>query len=251
MVDFHFLSEARESFCRMKMKLFMAMLPAMSALGSPLAHADGDAPIYLHKALNGNRVYTDSVPRRATSYIQINTTISGLGRPVAKAATSVAAPTSASVSCMGLTAAKIETRASSFQALIDKYATEHGVKPALIRAVMRVESCFDQYAVSRAGARGLMQLMPQTAAHLGVRDSFDANENVNGGVRYLKMMLERFDQNTKLALAAYNAGPGAVMNHKGIPPFPETRSYVRRVFADYQKNVSRELIDVGKTPSPA
>ncbi|MEK6805034.1 MAG: lytic transglycosylase domain-containing protein [Pseudomonadota bacterium] len=212
-------------------KTGVRLLLAAGLLAGPLAYA-GDE-IYMYKKGNGVRVYTDRIPRH-TAYVRIENT----GRPTASA------------SCMGLTPSKLETRASSFQTLINKYAARHDVKPALVRAVMRVESCFDPRAVSRSGARGLMQLMPQTAAHLGVRDSFDANENVDGGVRYLKMMLERFNQNTKLALAAYNAGPTAVTDHKGIPPFPETQTYVKRVLADYQKNVSRELADA-KTLPPA
>ncbi len=229
----------------MRIRLFTAFLPAMSALASPLAQAE--APIYLYKALNGNRVYTDSVPLRASSY----TTFTLPGRPAAVPVRKTKVTASSAVSCMGLSQAKLETRAANYHSLIQKYASAHGVKAALIRAVMRVESCFNPNAVSRTGARGLMQLMPQTAAHLGVRDSFDANENVDGGVRYLKMMLVRFNQNTNLALAAYNAGPGAVATHKGIPPYPETRTYVQRVLADYQNNVSRELVEPGKKPSPA
>jgi soluble lytic murein transglycosylase-like protein len=101
---------------------------------------------------------------------------------------------------------------------------------------MRVESCFDPRAVSRTGARGLMQLMPETAAQFGVADSFDAEQNISGGVRYLSQLLSRFKNNTRLAIAAYNAGPSAVDAYRGIPPFPETRSYVKRVYAEYRSN---------------
>jgi soluble lytic murein transglycosylase-like protein len=219
-------------FAKNVMRVLLAASALASLLVGPLAYADSS--IYMYKKGDGSRVYTDRIPRHA-AFVKIENT----GR----------AP--ASASCMGLTPAKLETRASSYQALIQKYATAHGVKPALVRAVMRVESCFDRRAVSRSGARGLMQLMPQTAAILGVRDSFDANENVNGGVRYLKMMLQRFNQNTKLALAAYNAGPTAVTDHNGIPPFPETQTYVKRVLADYQKNLSREVADAAKNAAPA
>ncbi len=213
-------------------KKFMLVVLATNVLAGSLAHAE--SAIYLYKQADGSRTYSDRMPRRG-GYVRIENT----GRPTASA------------SCLGLTPAKLETRAANFQALIQKYAAEHGVKPALVRAVMRVESCFDPRAVSRSGARGLMQLMPQTAAHLGVRDSFDTKENISGGVRYLKMMLERFNQNIKLALAAYNAGPTAVTNHKGIPPFPETQTYVKRVLADYQKNLTREIAEADKNSPPA
>ncbi len=190
----------------------------------------GDA-IYMYKRPDGSRAYTDRVPRHA-AYVKIENT----GRPTASA------------SCLGLTPAKLEARAASYQHLIQKYAQRHEVPAALVRAVMRVESCFDRRAVSRSGARGLMQLMPQTASLLGVDDSFDASQNVDGGVRYLKMMLERFNQDTRLALAAYNAGPTAVSDHRGIPPFPETQTYVKRVLADYRKNQNRERVELAANP---
>ena len=112
---------------------------------------------------------------------------------------------------------------------IREAAGRYGVPEALVRAVIRVESGFNSRAVSRKGARGLMQLMPGTASMLGVRDSFDPRQNIEGGVRHLRGLIERFGNDFKLALAAYNAGEQAVMNHRGIPPYPETRDYVTRV----------------------
>ena len=181
--------------------------------------ASADSSIYLYKQGNGVRAYTDRKPAH-TAYVVIEKT----GRPTATA------------SCIGATPTSLAARASNYSPLILKYAAAHGVQPALVRAVMRVESCFDQRAISRAGARGLMQLMPGTAAQLGVRNSFDPEQNIAGGVRYLSMMLERFHQDMNLALAAYNAGPEAVAEHHGIPPFAETRSYVKRVIAAYRQN---------------
>jgi hypothetical protein len=112
---------------------------------------------------------------------------------------------------------------------IREAAERHGVEEGLIRAVIRVESGFNSRAVSPKGARGLMQLMPGTASMLGVRDSFDPRQNIDGGVRHLRGLIDRFGSDLKLALAAYNAGEQAVMNHGGVPPYRETRDYVTRI----------------------
>jgi soluble lytic murein transglycosylase-like protein len=112
---------------------------------------------------------------------------------------------------------------------IREAAERYGVEEALIKAVIRVESAFNSRAVSPKGARGLMQLMPGTASMLGVRDSFDPRQNIDGGVRHLRGLIDRFGSNLKLALAAYNAGEQAVVNHGGIPPYRETRDYVTRI----------------------
>lgn len=123
-----------------------------------------------------------------------------------------------------------ETR---FDPLIVSAARRQGVEPALVKAVIAVESNFDPYAVSKKGAQGLMQLMPQTAESLGVRDVFEPRENVVGGTRYLRMMLDRYGDVSR-ALAAYNAGTRAVDRYRGIPPYRETRDYVARVLTYYR-----------------
>jgi hypothetical protein len=112
---------------------------------------------------------------------------------------------------------------------IREAAERYGVEEGLIRAVIRVESGFNSRAVSPKGARGLMQLMPGTASMLGVRDSFDPRQNIDGGVRHLRGLIDRFGSDLTLALAAYNAGEQAVVNHRGIPPYRETRDYVTRI----------------------
>lgn len=112
---------------------------------------------------------------------------------------------------------------------IAKYSNEFGVDPDLVRAVIHAESDYNHLAVSRAGAMGLMQLMPGTAGDVGVNDAFDPEHNVRGGTKYLAMMLDQFQNNVKLAVAAYNAGPHNVTKYRGIPPFEETRTYVKRV----------------------
>jgi soluble lytic murein transglycosylase-like protein len=108
-------------------------------------------------------------------------------------------------------------------------AERHGLSEQLVTAVIRVESGFNPRAVSPKGAQGLMQLMPATASQLGVRNVFDVAENIDGGVRHLRGLIERFENNLSLALAAYNAGERAVLQYGGIPPYPETEQYVARI----------------------
>lgn len=120
-----------------------------------------------------------------------------------------------------------------YDEVITKASRKFRVEPSLIKAVIRAESGFDQKAVSHKGAQGLMQLMPDTAHRMEVADPFDPEENILGGTRYLSLMLERFQNNLQLALAAYNAGPERVEEYRGIPPFAETRSFVERVLRYY------------------
>jgi len=122
-----------------------------------------------------------------------------------------------------------ETSHHQFASDIREISSRHGVDPSLVESVIRAESDFNPTAVSRTGARGLMQLMPKTAVMLGVRDSFNPRENIEGGVRHLRYLLDRYPGNVPLAVAAYNAGEGAVDAHRGIPPFAETQQYVQRV----------------------
>jgi hypothetical protein len=112
---------------------------------------------------------------------------------------------------------------------IDAASRLYQVSPDLVRAVISVESEFDQWAVSSKGARGLMQLMPATARRLGVLDSFDARQNIFGGTQYLRILIDQFAGDTTLVLAAYNAGEGAVQRYRGVPPYRETRGYVQKV----------------------
>ena len=124
----------------------------------------------------------------------------------------------------------------AYEEIIQEAAAEYDIDAALIRAVMQAESAFHPYAVSRAGAEGLMQLMPELADEMGVTDSFDPRENIMGGVRYLKRLLEYHNGDLDLALASYNAGPGNVQRYGGVPPFRETRNYVRTIKALYKRS---------------
>jgi soluble lytic murein transglycosylase-like protein len=116
---------------------------------------------------------------------------------------------------------------------ITEASNRYGVPDRLVTAVIRAESGFNPHAVSRKGAQGLMQLMPATASGLGVRNSFDPRENIHGGVRHLRALIDRFPGNLPLAIAAYNAGEKAVLTYGGIPPYPETQDYVGKVMRFY------------------
>ena len=117
----------------------------------------------------------------------------------------------------------------AYDDIIQEAAAEYDMDPNLIHAVMQAESAFHPYAVSRAGAEGLMQLMPELSDEIGVNDAFDPRENIMGGARYLKRLLDHYDGNIDLALASYNAGPGNVERYGGVPPFRETRNYVKTI----------------------
>jgi soluble lytic murein transglycosylase-like protein len=144
---------------------------------------------------------------------------------------------------------KIEIESSQFHAtlseqelepVIRRHSSQQQLHPALIRAVIKAESDFDPRAVSRSGAIGLMQLMPQTAMRMDVRDMYDPDDNVGGGAKYLRQLLNRFHGNLPLALAAYNAGENAVERYQALPPFDETRQYVRKVLRYYRTFLVRD-----------
>jgi len=127
----------------------------------------------------------------------------------------------------------------AIQALVEKTAKDYNVSPALVNSVISVESGFDPQALSWKGAQGIMQLMPATARRFGVSDAFDVKQNVEGGVRYLRFLQDTF-KDDKLAIAAYNAGEGAVAKYNGIPPYRETVDYVRKVGEQYERAKENE-----------
>lgn len=128
---------------------------------------------------------------------------------------------------------KVSGSKANILGYIKEACEKFGVEEKLIKAVVKQESGFNPNAVSRTGAKGLMQLMPKTASALGVKDVFNPKENIEGGVKYLKQMLDKYNGNKILALAAYNAGPGAVDKYSGVPPYKETQNYVKSILAQY------------------
>ena len=130
--------------------------------------------------------------------------------------------------------ASFKNSRENIEGLIEKYAQKNNLDPDFIKAVVKQESGFNPDATSKCGAMGLMQLMPNTAKGLGVTNAYDPEQNIEGGVKYLKSMLNRFNNDPKLALAAYNAGPGAVQKYGDVPPYRETQNYVKNILASYE-----------------
>jgi soluble lytic murein transglycosylase-like protein len=134
------------------------------------------------------------------------------------------------------------SRRIDYDLIIREYAQLYDVEPALVKAVIRAESGFNRMAISPKGARGLMQLMPKTARLYGVRNVYDPRENIRGGVRHLRMLLDRYRNNVPHVLAAYNAGEAPVERYRGIPPYRETRQYVSRVLRYRQQYLREERL---------
>ena len=173
--------------------------------------------VYVYEMPNGSRLITD-VQRRGDDYrlIKEYSTTPYRNAPAEPAP---------------WTARPIESR---YDGLINEVANSYRLEPALIKAVVHVESAFDPYALSRAGAMGLMQLMPETAARYELsRDQFDPRRNITAGVSHLRDLVEQFNGNVRFALAGYNAGARAVEKHRGVPPYAETKTYVDRVMKLY------------------
>ena len=132
-------------------------------------------------------------------------------------------------------ASRRKVRDRNIEEIVAEAANKYALPRSLVRAVARAESALNPFAVSAKGAQGVMQLMPGTALELGVQNAFDPAQNIDGGARLLRQLLEKYEGRVAEALAAYNAGAGAVSKHRGVPPYAETRGYIRRVVKDFEK----------------
>ena len=200
----------------MKTALFLAFL---TALLTPLS---ADAQIYAWHDVNGTLVLSD--------------------RKLNEGAMTYTVPEASGIRT---TKTALAEYSHTYDSLVEEHASHHALRPELVRAVIQVESGFNPMARSPKGAMGLMQLMPATAKRLGVRNAYDPGENIRGGCAYLRQLLDRYDGNEQLALAAYNAGEGAVDRHgRNIPPFQETQDYVKKVgrITDVQQASLRQRI---------
>lgn len=146
-------------------------------------------------------------------------------------------------SCLSMGKSRLNKRAKPYQASITKYAKRYTVDADLIKAVIAAESCYNRTAVSPKNAQGLMQLIPATAERFGVSNTFNADQNIRGGTRYLRFLIKRYKGNLPKAIASYNAGEGAVDRYKGIPPYKETQKYVKNVLRIYGKLSGRFIAD--------
>lgn len=192
-------------------------------LALTLTGGDAVAAIYVYQLPDGSRMITDhALNGRNYRLVRIGETANGAGQ--------LAAANNPQF---------FRADPSAYDRLIARLAAEHKVDFALVKAVMHVESAFNPYAKSSKGALGLMQVMPQTAQRYGTRDIHDPIENVRVGVQHLRYLLRLFNNKRSLALAAYNAGEHAVQRHRGIPPYPETQNYVKKVMR-FERQYSRK-----------
>ena len=217
--------------CRMVgILLATLVLCSISARGQIVSYSDSD----------GKRVFVNAEPALMVHHVKM------LQRGFTPLA---GAPRGLSATSPELGAAQLANR-QKIEVMIREVSARYNVDPALIRAVIETESNWNSTAISRKGALGLMQLVPGTARQLGVNNAFDPKQNLDGGVRYLHTLLERYNGDLDRALAAYNAGPGAVDRAKGVPQFRETREYVRKVTDSYNRPGSNRLPRASSAPRP-
>lgn len=190
------------------------------------------AEVYVYEMPDGSRVITDHpINAKHSRVVRVAPDVKGAGKLAAQKNSPV-----------------FRENSSTYDRLIRRYADEHGVDFALVKAVMQVESSFNPYAVSSKGARGLMQIMPETASRYGVRDIYNPVENIRAGAQHLRYLSEVFNNKLYLVIAAYNAGENAVKQHQGIPPFEETQMYVRKVM-QYQRQYTPRYTTLAATPA--
>ncbi len=190
--------------------------------------------VYVYEMPDGTRVITDHpINTKHSRVVRVTPDVKGAGKLAAQKNSPV-----------------FREEASTYDRLIRRYADEYGVDFALVKAIMTVESAFNPYAVSGKGARGLMQMMPSTAARYGVTDIYNPVENVRAAAQHLKYLFDTFGNKPVLVIAAYNAGENAVKQYRGIPPYEETRNYVKKVLAYQQQYRPRyRYITIATNPS--
>lgn len=186
---------------------------AMGLLAVFVAGGAAQAAVYVYEMPDGSRVITDHpINAKHSRVVRVTPGVKGAGKLAAQKNSPV-----------------FREDPSTYDRLIRRFAEEHGVEFALVKAIMQAESAFNPYAVSHKGARGLMQMMPSTANRYGVRDIYNPVENIRAGVKHLKYLSDMFDNKYSLVIAAYNAGENAVKQYRGIPPYEETQNYVKKV----------------------
>jgi Transglycosylase SLT domain len=236
----------------------LCFAPAQAGTNAPITPATDDsghkvyvndietpAPKQTFRSQQNRLVYWSSTQRRWKTVPHAN--VQAAKSAAAEVDQYLERPTQNSSQPDGLTQREIDEA-------IDQAAARHNVDPNLVRALVKVESNFNPNAVSRKGAMGLMQLMPQTARQLNLKNPFDPQQNIDAGVRHLKQLLDNYGGDVRLSLAAYNAGSGAVARSRGVPNFAETRNYVRRITSlyggglgsSYFGSASREPVRVGR-----
>lgn len=199
------------------MRSSILVVTLLSAIIVSPSDALASGYIYVYKQPDGNYLFTDrGVVRK--NYRLVRRLISPSGH----------------ASCTGVSTTSMLSQTRAYTHSIEKIALADHLDPLLISAIVSVESCYDAHAVSSAGARGLMQLMPTTAKQMGVQQLYNPKSNLDAGMRYFKSLMNQFSDNVRLALAAYNAGPAAVIKYHGIPPYPQTEVYVARVMRHYR-----------------
>ena len=192
------------------------------------------AEVYVYEMPDGSRMITDHpIKAKYSRVVRVTRDVKGAGTLAAQKNSPV-----------------FREAPSTYDNLIRRYADEYGVEFALVKAIMQAESAFNPYAVSNKGARGLMQMMPSTAGRYGVQDIYNPRENIRAAVQHLKYLFDTFDHRPVLVIAAYNAGENAVKQYRGIPPYEETESYVKKVLQyKHQYTPNYRIISVAANPS--